>query len=114
MKRLLEPFDVVMTYNGAKFDLDFLEYKYGLDFGFHHVDLMKVCHKKSIYGGQKKTERELGICRNSSIRGCDGEDAVRLWREYKEKGDEGALDKLLEYNDFDCRGLMLIYEELNL
>lgn len=111
LQKLLDKFDVIYTYNGAKFDLDFLGKKFSLDFSFRHVDLMDVCHDAGIYGGQKPTEKKLDIERSDEVEGCDGSDAVKLWKKYKE-GDERALEKLLEYNYFDCYGLIRIYEEL--
>ena len=55
-------------------------------------------------GGLKAIESELGIERTEETRDMRGHDAVRLWRRF-ERGDEEALEILLEYNRQDVENL---------
>ena len=48
-------------------------------------------------GGRKNIEKALGLSRPIDVRGLDGWDAVRLWRE----GRPSSLRRLLLYNAFD-------------
>ena len=57
-----------------------------------------------LRGGLKNIEHTLGISRSDETTGIDGFEAVRLWRRY-ERGEEGALDLLLEYNREDIVNL---------
>ena len=104
--RLLSNVDVVVTYNGERFDLDILEKKVGFKLPpyVHSLDLMYLCWEFDLYGGLKKVEKELGIIRDEVIAGFNGLDAVRLWNEY-EMGDRKALELLKLYNFYDVKNL---------
>jgi uncharacterized protein YprB with RNaseH-like and TPR domain len=93
---------LVVTFNGARFDVPFLEDAFGLDVDVPHLDLIYPCRRLDLTGGLKRIERDLGIDRNRPD--LDGADAVRLWREY-ERGDEAALDTLVSYNRDDAENL---------
>lgn len=62
-----------------------------------------------LKGGLKIIEQELGISRSDETCGITGFDAVRLWHEH-ERGCDGALDTLLEYNREDIVNLETIVE----
>jgi uncharacterized protein YprB with RNaseH-like and TPR domain len=62
-----------------------------------------------LKGGQKKLEEKFNLTRNSGI--TDGRYATRLWKQYI-KGDEQALEKLLEYNREDVLNLRRLEQEL--
>ena len=63
---------------------------------------MYDCWSRNLRGGLKSVERQLGIKRK--LKDVDGRGAVELWYEY-EAGNEGALSKLLKYNEEDLVNL---------
>jgi hypothetical protein len=93
---------LLVSFNGARFDVPFLEEAFGLDVDVPHLDLIYPCRRLDLTGGLKRVERDLGIDRDRPD--LSGRDAVRLWREY-ERGDEAALDTLVSYNRDDTRNL---------
>lgn len=101
----LERVEVIYTYNGSRFDLPFINSALGLDLTryFRHQDLMYNCWKRSLYGGLKAVERQLGIDRR--LKDMNGHQAVRLWHQYKYDHDRNALITLLEYNREDVINL---------
>lgn len=98
----LDTADLLVSFNGARFDVPFLESSFGLSIGTPHLDLMYPCRQAGLSGGLKAIEREIGIGREE--KGVDGREAVRLWHAY-ERGDEEALDRLVRYNRDDTRNL---------
>ena len=101
----LAKYELLITFNGARFDLPFIKHKYPqVEFNQLHIDLMYPLRRIGLSGGLKKIERELGISRSDETTGIDGFEAVRLWRRY-ERGEEGALELLLEYNREDIVNL---------
>jgi len=103
--------DLIYTYNGSTFDLPFIQAKLGLDITrcCKHIDLMKECHERGIYGGLKETERKFGITRKWDVH---GREAVALWYKYKYEGNKEALNTLLEYNKEDVVNLSQIKRKL--
>ncbi|MGQ0644088.1 MAG: ribonuclease H-like domain-containing protein [Elusimicrobiota bacterium] len=97
--------DVLLTYNGACFDLPRIRAELKLDLcaAFPHRDLMRDCWSRDFYGGLKAVEKRLGIARDTD--GVDGWAAVRLWERYKTRGDRDALELLLRYNREDVENL---------
>ncbi|THE66279.1 exonuclease [Salinadaptatus halalkaliphilus] len=98
----LEAASLLVTFNGQRFDVPFLETCFDLEVSTPHLDLMYPCKKLGLSGGLKAIERELGIDRD--MPDISGRDAVRLWHEY-ERGDEGSLETLVEYNRADTRNM---------
>ena len=93
---------LIVSFNGARFDVPFLEESFPLSIDAPHLDLMYPCRRLDLTGGLKRIEAEVGIDRDRPD--LSGEDAVRLWREY-ERGDDAALDKLVSYNREDTENL---------
>ena len=92
----------IVTYNGSRFDMPFIKHKFPeLEFECRHNDLMYEAWRKNLYGGLKFVEKQLGIERESELRGID---AVRLWKAYK-TGKLNALNELLDYNKEDVVNL---------
>jgi uncharacterized protein YprB with RNaseH-like and TPR domain len=101
----LEAVSTIYTYNGAGFDLPFINSRLGINLAelFNHCDLMYHCWKNNLYGGFKAVERQLGIDRR--LKEVNGYDAVRLWWRYVNDYDEDSLYTLLEYNKEDVINL---------
>jgi len=106
----LRRFRVILTFNGAGFDLRFLRAAFpGLELPPLHIDLRRVTHRLGMTGGLKAIERSLGLQRDAAVADLDGFEAVRLWRRYQ-RGDRGALDLLVQYNSEDVLHLREIME----
>lgn len=98
----LEEAGLLGTFNGAQFDVPFLEAELGIDIDLPHLDLRFLSQRLGLTGGLKQIERTIGIEREKPD--ISGRDAIRLWREY-ERGDQAALDTLVEYNRADTVNL---------
>ena len=103
----LEGASLLVTFNGKRFDVPFLETCYDLEVTTPHVDLMYPCRTLGLDGGLKTIEQEVGIDRD--MPDISGRDAVRLWKEY-ERGEESSLETLIEYNRADTANLETLME----
>ena len=97
--------DLLASFNGARFDVPFLEASFDVDVDTPHLDLMYPCRRAGLSGGLKSIEQALGIGRDR--RDLSGRDAVRLWYEY-ERGDRDALETLVSYNRADTENLQAL------
>jgi uncharacterized protein YprB with RNaseH-like and TPR domain len=96
---------LLVTFNGATFDLPVLASE-GVRFpAAPHVDLRVVFSRLGYAGGLKKIEEQLGLARHDAVRGLSGYDAVKLWRKWESRGDEEALRTLVAYNVADFENL---------
>ncbi|WP_415378460.1 ribonuclease H-like domain-containing protein [Halosimplex sp. TS25] len=109
LQRRLDDANLLVTFNGKRFDVPFLEEAFDVDVDVPHVDLMYPCRRLGLTGGLKAIETETGIERDRPD--LSGEDAVRLWREY-ERGDEQALETLVSYNRDDTENLRLLADHV--
>lgn len=100
--------DLLVTYNGARFDIPFLESELDLTVSTPHLDAMGVCHTLDLTGGLTTAESALGVERTRPD--ISGRDAVRLWREH-EAGSDGALETLIAYNREDTVNLRAVMDE---
>lgn len=98
---------VLMTFNGARFDLLLLRQRFGLALGYPHLDLMEVFKAMGYHGGQKICERRLGIRRDESAGIC-GKDVAALWRSWTDHGDRASIERLVAYNGEDARNLFAL------
>lgn len=105
----LKEFDIVVTFNGKQFDMPFIEEYFSHKYDVVHLDLRYMLKEFGLQGGLKSIENQLGINRGSDLAGVDGFEAVRLWHQYK-RGNQGALQKLLRYNEQDIVNLKLLLE----
>jgi len=106
----LRPYSVVITFNGAGFDLRFLRLAFNdLPLPPVHIDLRWVTRRLGYRGGLKSIEREFGICRDKSVEGINGYDATVLWARHL-RGDAAALEQLITYNREDVVHLKAIME----
>jgi uncharacterized protein len=114
----LDRYRLIVSFNGARFDLPFLARSLGIRFGQLHLDLLYPLRNLGFTGGLKSVERQLGISRASE--GVSGLDAVRLWRAYRSGrtvtvagrrlAGEDALRMLVEYNRDDTVNLERLAE----
>ena len=105
----LDEASLLVTFNGKRFDVPFLETSFDLDVNTPHLDAMYTCRKLDLSGGLKPIEREIGLDRDRPD--ISGRDAVRLWHEY-ERGDESALETLVEYNREDTVNLRRLLDDV--
>ncbi len=101
----LRRFGVLVTFNGRRFDVPFLEATFPqLVVPPVHIDLRFLFYRLGIAGGLKRIEERLGIGDRSGVEGIHGLDAVRLWQEHR-RGSPSALDRLVRYNRADTVNL---------
>lgn len=106
----LRQFDLLVTFNGALFDVPYLQTHYGrLRLPPVHLDLRYPLRAAGYRGGLKKIEVETGLAREDGLQGIDGWYAVLLWRRHLE-GDARALPTLLRYAAEDVLGLPALAE----
>lgn len=96
-------YKILVTYNGACFDLPFIRNYFGIAADHVHIDLRYLLQSLGYSGGLKGCERSLGLDRGE-LNGLDGWFAVLLWQEYK-RGNPKALETLLAYNMADTVNL---------
>jgi hypothetical protein len=102
-----EAADLLVTFNGKRFDVPFLERSFDLSLSTPHVDLLYPCRRLGLTGGLKAVENEIGIERDRPD--ISGRDAVRLWHRY-ERGDDAALETLVGYNREDAVNLRTLMD----
>jgi len=103
---------ILVTYNGKRFDVPFLEREFSQKISNVHLDLMNVLHDMGIKGGLKKSEIQLGLIRPEEIQSLDGKMAPILWRDYMEYDDREKLELLIAYNQEDTKNLEIILREV--
>ena len=95
---------LLVSYNGATFDVPFLQATFPRFEPRAHLDLRYPLARLGYKGGLKEIERRVGIKRPLHLADLDGFDAVLLWRAH-ERGDRRALDTLIEYTRADVVSL---------
>ena len=108
----LEKYRLVVTFNGASFDLPVIRRFFNLNISLPHVYLRFVCQKAGITGGLKMIEKQFGIRRRAEVEGISGEDAVYLWEMWKSTGNRDYLEKLVMYNEEDILNLRPLAEKV--
>lgn len=96
----LQGVNLLITYNGTRFDIPFIRKSFGIDLAIPHLDLMPVLKQLGYAGGQKKCEELLRLKRTHSS-GVRGEDAIFLWDGWQRYGNRADLDQLMLYNAED-------------
>ncbi len=113
VKTLLSDATMLVTFNGASFDLPMIEWQFpGTVPSVPHLDLRFLAKKCGYSGGLKSLEVQMGLARPEDVKGMSGEDAVRLWHLYERESNRNALKLLLKYNMEDIVNLQPIAERL--
>lgn len=102
--RVAATFPLLVSYNGATFDVPFLQATFPRFQPRAHLDLRYPLARLGYRGGLKEIERKVGIRRPRHLAELDGFDAVLLWRAH-ERGDRRALATLIEYTQQDVVNL---------
>ena len=104
-RNALEKYDLVLTFNGAAFDIPYIEHYFGSIFKHVvHIDLRFALRRMGLSGGLKSIERQLKVGRPTELGVLDGFDAVLLWQMWRE-GDTAARETLIRYNAEDVASL---------
>lgn len=99
LARILAESDVLITFNGRRFDVPFLASSLGWSessFPPFHVDLYFLWKRLGERGGLKKIQVRLLGRREGELADVDGYTAVKLWHAHL-RGVAGALDTLVRY-----------------
>lgn len=100
----------IVTFNGIRFDQRFLLQEFAdVRLPKVHIDLMYLCRRIGLTGGQKSIEKELGLNFRDELEDVDGLAAVLLWHRYL-RGDLKALSKLIRYNRADIAAMGAILD----
>src|ERR1700686_4715729 len=106
----LRNYSVMVTFNGAGFDLRFLKLAFPeLKFPPIHIDLRWVTRKLRMTGGLKSVEEKCGLKRAESVEDLTGYDATVLWAKHL-RGEKSALEQLIQYNTEEVVHLKAIME----
>jgi uncharacterized protein YprB with RNaseH-like and TPR domain len=105
-------YDLIVTFFGSVFDLPYLRAKFpGLPLDHAHLDLCYAARRLGLRGGLKHLEQSVGIHRSDDLQGLTGWDAVTLWHD-AQRGDQRSRERLLRYNEADCRNLEFLADTL--
>lgn len=108
---VISRYSMIVTFYGIGFDIPMLQKSFrNVKFDQIHIDLHAALKRLGHRGGLKKIEQELGIMRGEETAGLTGLDAIRLWRRYRNLGDDGALKTLIAYNRDDVVNLEKLAE----
>ena len=102
----------LVTFNGTRFDTKFLKRDIpNIQFPEAHLDLMYLCRRFGLTGGQKAIEKALNINVRNDIASVDGAHAVVLWHQYL-RGNLPALKELIRYNRADIAAMGVIFDKV--
>lgn len=111
LRKELQKYKLIVTFNGAAFDLPFIEKICpNLLPRIPNFDVKSITHRLGLKGGLKNIEKSIGIRRSELVDRFYGGDALTLWRMYRATGDEYYLNLLVEYNEFDIINLKTVAE----
>ncbi|MBR9698935.1 ribonuclease H-like domain-containing protein [Candidatus Woesearchaeota archaeon] len=108
LKHELSKYKLIVTFNGASFDLPFIRKRYDILPPVPHIDLRHLCARLGLTGGLKEIEKRFNINRSRIIEKFSGGDALTLWKMYRATGDDYYLKLLVEYNEEDVINLKKI------
>lgn len=101
LERELAKYKLLVTFNGAAFDLPKLKKQLQLKVKIPHIDLKPLCVKLDLKGGLKEVEKILNLKRPQHLYG----NPVDLWKAFHASGDREYLQLLVDYNTEDIENL---------
>ena len=104
LETALGQFKLLVTFNGASFDLPKLKKQFGVTLAIPHLDLKPLCVQLGWKGGLKEVEKMLDLKRPAQLYG----NPVDLWKAFHASGDREYLDLLIDYNTEDTENLKMI------
>src|SRR3989344_2854276 len=99
--KVLERYKLLVTFNGAAFDIPIIERYFNRAIQMPHFDLKHAAASLGLKGGLKEIEIKLNLRRPSRLYG----NPVELWRAFHASKDREYLDLLLNYNEEDVVNL---------
>ncbi|MBD3208924.1 ribonuclease H-like domain-containing protein [Candidatus Woesearchaeota archaeon] len=115
LERALRGVKLIVTYNGAAFDIPRLQRAFGWRWKGLHVDLKTIARRLGYAGGLKEIEKQFGLTRDYEEKlhiQLKGGDPSLLYRMWRGSGDEHYLQLLLAYNEADAYHLFLLSQKL--
>ena len=102
---------MIVTFNGINFDCKFLDSYFNTDIfsTLPNIDLMHLCRRYGLTGGQKKIEEFVSFNRPSDLKSVNGKEAIALWYEFL-FGNNDSLNRLIKYNYYDVVGMTYILD----
>ena len=102
---------LLVTFNGGSFDLKHLDRMFCTQTfsAKDNLDLMTLCKRLGLSGGQKKIEKAIDFERPPTLNGLNGRFAVDCWDTFI-KGDNNSARLLVAYNFYDVLGLTYILD----
>jgi DNA-directed RNA polymerase subunit RPC12/RpoP len=112
MHKLLDEADIVITYNGKKFDIptlnkEFLKNGFTPPAPYKHVDMLQVCRSSFRFGSNKLDF----VTQTLELGGKVRHEGFQLWVQCM-KNDPSAWKKMERYNRQDVRLLERVYKKL--
>ncbi len=104
--RILD-YKLLVTFNGACFDIPFIERELQIAMPSAHIDLRFLLRSLGYAGGLKSVEKQFGLDRGH-LSGADGYLAVLLWERFEAFAEERFLETLLAYNAEDVINLEIL------
>jgi len=108
IEKELNKFKLIVTFNGASFDLPKLKKQFGVEIKVPHLDLKPLCVNLGWIGGLKNIEEKLDLKRPVHLKG----NPVELWKAFHASGDREYLELLIEYNREDIENLKGVMERV--
>jgi uncharacterized protein len=109
LEQTLSRAEAIVTYNGNRFDLPYLERATGYHPTCFTIDLEPLARRAGLVGGLKRIERALGIERDHDYAGGD---PLALWRSFRATGDEHFLELLTAYIEQDVESLPILLDHV--
>lgn len=102
---------LIITYNGIIFDCKFLDYAFDtkLFSSKPNLDLMHLCRRFQLTGGQKQIEECVGFSRPAEVKTTNGKEAIAQWYEFLFENNNSLHDLIL-YNYYDIQGMAYILD----
>ena len=106
LKKELEKYKLIITYNGGAYDLPKIKKYFDFLPNIPHIDLKTACRRCGLTGGLKAIEKKLNIDRPSHLYGS----AADCYRAFLASGRREYLEGIVEYNEQDCVSLKPIMD----